>query len=252
MEYKNKTKIDYSILSLNERLLLRTRIAITKRPHLFPFLHRITGRTWGEFCEQEHRLCLEGYESSANSFVYNALKCVWSDLDVAHHKHVVANLKRAALFDVPTAVLFRNPEECIPSFVCRFRPEPVEAIYRYVHFYRWVCNHAREVLLISFNEATQAIQSTVRRIAGFTALPLQGHSLERLEERAKSTIRQNTRQRGDVDNISLPKDRRDRQKDNIRATLYDIPVFKQARTIYHDLQSLRDRQVEKRRSTGGI
>ena len=242
--------MDQSMSSFNKRLLLRARIALTKRPHFFPFLHKVTGRTWGEFCKREHCLCLEGYESSANSFVYNALQCVWSDLEVAHHKHVVANLKRAALFDVPTVVLFRSPEDCIPSFVCRFRPEPVEAVYRYIHFYRWVCNHAREVLLISFEEATQAIQSTVRRIAEFTALSLQGHSLERLGENAKSVIRQNTRQRGDADNISLPKDKRDRQKDNIRATLSDIPAFKNARAIYHDLQSLRDQQAEKRRSTG--
>jgi hypothetical protein len=235
--------------SVSQQLLLRARIALTKRPHLFPFLHKITGRTWKEFCETEHRLCLEGYESSANSFVYNALQCVWPNLEVAHHKHVVANLKRAVLFDIPTIVLFRNPADCIPSFVCRFCPEPVEAVTRYIHFYRWVTDHATEVFLVSFEEATQAVESTVHRIADFAALPLQGHSLARLEERAKSAIRRRTNQRGDVDNISLPKAERDQQKDEVRAKPSDMPSFKEARTIYADLQSLREQQEEKRRQT---
>jgi hypothetical protein len=41
-------------------------------------------------------MCVEAYPSSANTFVYNIMKELWPEADIAHHIHFVDNLKRAS------------------------------------------------------------------------------------------------------------------------------------------------------------
>lgn len=231
------------------RILVESRIALTKKKNLFPFIHRATNRNWGKFCDYNTKLCIEGFESSANSFTYNVIRCVWPSIKVGHHKHVVANLKRAYSYEIPTVVLYRNPEDAIPSLVSRFRPDSFEAVRRYIHFYRYVEDIAPDVLLVSFEEATQKVRLTVERIANFATLPLDGRSLANLEERAKASIREQTKERGNVEQISLPKEEREIQKEKVREKMRRMPDLEEAKRIYNHIRKLHSKQENNLRSS---
>ncbi len=183
---------------------------------MYPLYHnKVGGWSAGEFSSPNTDLCVEGYQSSANTFVFNALHCVRPDLNYARHKHAVANVRLAVEYGVPTVILFRDPKECIPSFVSRFRPGVAEALYRYLGFYRSVVSEVMPAaLLVSFEEAVGGIQGTVRRIAAFADFSVEEGNLEELEAKAKQRIQKRTQRRvGTAEHISLP----DRNRETTKA-----------------------------------
>lgn len=100
-------------------------------------------------------LHIEGYPRSGNTFAQNLLKSTIiknnPKLEIAHHCHATASLKLSQKFDVPTAVLLRNPSDAIASsyikfFALRNRGIPKQTnqillknnIYLYNNFYQYV------------------------------------------------------------------------------------------------------------------
>jgi hypothetical protein len=123
----------------------RVLVGLTERAWLFPLVQHLRGKSAGTFCDASTDLCVEGFESNANSFMVNVFRRLRSDLQVAHHTHSVANLKRSRQYDVPTVILFHDPVDAIPSLVSWFRPGLHEAVLRYIRFYRDVCGHTSKV-----------------------------------------------------------------------------------------------------------
>ena len=192
--------------------------------------------------------------SSANTFAFNVLYCVRPDLNYARHKHVVANLKRAVDHEVPTVILFRDPADCIPSAVARFRPSLPEALHRYLFFYQHVIEEMKsDVLLISFEEMTQEVEPTVRRICSFADLDVDNDLLEGVEERAKDRIRRRTKQRTDsTEQISLPREKREQRKSEIRDELVQHPKYIEAEGLYRQLQATHERQHQGEKNSMSI
>jgi len=218
------------------RLILR----LTRRKYLFPLLHYIRGKESGQFCASTTDLCVEGFESSANTFTFNVLYCVRPDLDIARHKHVVANLKRATDHGVPTIILFRDPDVCIPSAVSRFRPSLSEAVQRYIYFYKYVIDEMKsDILLVSFEEMTQEVEETVRRIGSFADFEIDENRLEGVEERAKERIRRRTERRENTtERISLPKKDREQKKNEICSRLVQHHRYEEVINVYRQIKNL--------------
>jgi hypothetical protein len=217
----------------------KARIFLTQRPFLYPWLQMLRGRDSGEYCGPDTDLCIEGFESSANTFVHSALRVLDEDLSMAHHKHVVANLKRALRYDVPTLIMYRDPAEAIPSLVSRFRPEIEEAPLRYVCFYRFVVQHADRFMLVSFEEATTDIGAVIDRVGGAWDLQFPYVDSEEIEEGAKRKIETWTERYGHPDRISLPREDRNRVKEDIQARLPETKGFTEAKKMYARLQDIR-------------
>lgn len=216
----------------------------TRLKNFFPLMDFMRGEESGRFCTSSTNLCVEGFESSANTFAFNVLYCLHPNLDFARHKHVVANLKRAVDYEVPTVILFRDPDDCIPSVVVRFRPSLCEAIQRYLMFYRYVVEEMKpDVLLVSFEDMTQETVPTVKRISSFANLDVDPDHLNGVEERAKNRIRRRTRKRSNTtEQISLPRENREQKKKEVRDKLIQHPSYIEAKHLYHQLQSIHDSQ----------
>jgi hypothetical protein len=181
--------------------------------------------------------------SSANTFAFNVLYCVRPDLDIARHKHVVANLKRAVDYGVPTVILFRDPDDCIPSAVSRFRPSLSEAVQRYLYFYRYVVNGMNsDILLVSFEEMTKKVEATVRRISSFAGFDFENDRLEGVEGRAKDRIRRRTKRRENT-RISLPTEKREQKKDEIRTELVQHPQYDKLQKLYDRVKDIHKSQM---------
>jgi hypothetical protein len=212
---------------------------LSRRPTLFPLIQKLRGKTTGTYCTKSTDLCIEGFESSANTFVYNAFRTLDEELGISHHTHTVANLKRAQRYNVPTLILYRDPSDAIPSLISRFRPEAEEARLRYLHFYRHVLDNADEFLLVSFEEATNDIRAVVRRVNDRWGFGFSVPDSDDFEQRVKNGIKEWAEKHGDEERISLPREEREQRKEQIRDHLRTQSALDEAKNIYAQLQDAR-------------
>lgn len=209
---------------------------IREHPTLYPALQRLRGESWGTFCNADTDFCIEGYQSSSNSFVYNVFCLLAPELHIGHHTHSVANLKRAVQYGVPTLVLYRKPADCIPSLVSRFRPSLEDGVVRYARFYQYVLDHVDAFVLASFEETTQHIASTIKRVEANTSFDFGPYDADSVAEEAVTHIRAWTKEQGDEDRISLPKAQRNTQKEALRKKLRTLTLFAEAEQVYDQLE----------------
>lgn len=205
---------------------------------VYPFLQHLRGQTWGTFCTASTDLCIEGYQSSSNSFVYNVFRLLSSEISMAHHTHSVANLKRAVRYDIPTLVLYRDPAAAIPSLVVRFKPSLEEGVVRYVRFYRYVLRHIDTFILASFEETTRDIAATIQRVETNSPLAFGTYDAEKIAEDAVAHIQAWSERHGDEERISLPKEERNKQKALLRQRLSTLPRYAEAFRTYERLEDV--------------
>lgn len=183
-------------------------------------------------------ICIGGYESSANSYTYNVIWHLGNDLDIAHHCHAPASIKIAVKRRVPTLILFRDPEDAIPSVVSRFRPNLYEALIAYIRFYETVLTLQDAVMLVSFEEATQHTERMLRTIEHRTDISFASYtSFEEVDKAVKAHIRAWKEKSEDPSTTPLPTERREQEKRAVRSKMMQEPKYKQAADVY---QCVRD------------
>ena len=206
-------------------------------PVVYPLLQRLRGQEWGTFCTPSTDLCIEGFQSSSNSFVYNVFRLLAPELSIGHHTHSVANLKRARQYNIPTLVLYRDPSGAIPSLAARFKPSLENSIVRYVRFYRYVLQHTDAFILASFEETTRDIAATIQRVEATSRLEFAAYDADAVADEAVAYIQDWTERRGDEERISLPKEERNAQKEVLRERLRGLPQYNEARATYDCLEA---------------
>jgi hypothetical protein len=92
-------------------------------------------------------ICIEGFMSSANTyFAYCFEKS--NTVNLAHHTHLFAQVKRATYYKIPTVILVRNPIDAIASIKCR---KPLLStnylIKYYITFYRNILTLPTELFI---------------------------------------------------------------------------------------------------------
>jgi hypothetical protein len=225
---------------------------MTEQPILYPLARSIETALGiihvQSFCDPETDLCLEGYPACANSFLYFVFQeCARHPLRIAHHTHSVANIRRALRYGVPTLVVFRDPNDAIPSYLSRFDKDPLEATLRYVRFYRQIREMEDEISLASFQEVTSHIERAVRRIAINSPLQFEVGDPNTLEERVRKRMdEQWSQQESSLFNprdIPLPNKDRSTAKERARQAIQQLDVYAEAVREYEHIKALN--------STGG-
>lgn len=208
---------------------------IHEHPTLFPIIQRLRGYENEKFCGPNTDLCIEGYQSSANSFVYNVFRILRSDLNIAHHTHSLANVRRALSRGIPTLILFRDPTDAVPSMTARFHPSLEEGLYRYVRFYEFILAESAHLILTSFKEATEQFEDIVRKVEQRTELSFGEFDPCCVRRQTIEHIREWSKQHGEEDLISLPREKREEKKEMLRNRLRKLSEFQDAKIIYHRL-----------------
>lgn len=220
---------------------------MTERPTLYPLarsLETALGLIHAQsFCDSETDLCLEGYPACANSFLYFVFEeCARRTLRVSHHTHSVANIRRALRYGVPTLVVFRTPDDAIPSYLSRFDKDPMEATLRYVRFYRHVREMADEVSLASFSEVTSQAEKVVQRVATTSNLRFDLREPSTLEERVRERMdNQWSQEESSLFNprdIPLPNEDRSAAKERARQAIQQLDVYTEAVREYERIEAL--------------
>jgi hypothetical protein len=196
----------------------------------------------GQYCTSNTDLCVEGYPSSANTFAYNLFKVLRPRITYAHHTHTIANLRRAEQHDVPALVLFRDPEDAVPSFASRFRLNTVEAGLRYIDYYSYVLKNLNRVLLVSFEEMTQDTTTAVDRFTAWSGCDFGSFEPDKMEEDVFERIEEwtrkhgrNARKHGRSAKVSFPREEREARKEELRSELEKTSVFQGCRSVYESL-----------------
>ncbi len=174
-------------------------------------------------CNANTDLVIEGFPRSSNSFtiwMLNLLQGQGPRLKIAHHTHSVDNFRLAQAFEVPAAVLVRQPEDAILSFMIYSGAEVAVASNRWLQFYEETLEVLDAPLVLPFETVTQDFNQVVERLnamAGFQ-VPL-SQDLEADTKAAYATARtraEEVHQGRLTQKIAIPSEDRERIKVDMR------------------------------------
>ncbi len=134
-------------------------------------------------------LCLEGFQRSGNGYCEAILKFKNEGLEITHHAHAFANIKRSIKWKVPILVLIRNPIDCIASLITfDERLSDDVAIKNYVNYYKGVERLKDALLLVDFLELTKTPDVIIEKLN--TKYSLNLNKLNFTEEEKKEYMKQ--------------------------------------------------------------
>jgi len=115
-------------------------------------------------------LCIDGFPRSANSFAVNLIKYVYSSLNIIHHAHAPAVIKKALKDNIPTFVLIRNPIDAIASEYIRAQHREKRTYYvpnlikRYYQYYQVANENIGDLYVIQFETVTHSPEEYMRYV----------------------------------------------------------------------------------------
>jgi hypothetical protein len=111
-------------------------------------------------------IVIEGYPRSGNTFAVVAFRLAQGrQIEIAHHLHAAAQIKRAARLDVPAIVLVREPSEAVLSVLVRDPHASVRwALRSYIRFYSAVVPYLEKKVVAPFPTVTSDLASIIRMV----------------------------------------------------------------------------------------
>jgi hypothetical protein len=175
-------------------------------------------------------IVIEGYPRTGNTFAVVAFRQAQGrEIEIAHHLHSAAQIKRAARLDVPAVVLIREPSEAILSLVVRDPHASMRwALRSYIRFYSTVVPYLEKTVVAPFATAISDLASITRMVN-----TRYGTAFKEFvpTEDAVNSVRQTVEWMGQVDSmntgwdyqlgVALPSEQRERAKEARRAEYLD-------------------------------
>lgn len=136
--------------------LLRQAIldSLGNHPTAFAVAYSALGKKRGLVASSATDIVIEGFPRSGNTFAVVAFELAQgtrSNLRIAHHLHVPAQLALAQRHDLPALVIVREPRANIPSLVVR---EPhisiARALRKYGAFHRAILQYRKSLFIANF------------------------------------------------------------------------------------------------------
>jgi hypothetical protein len=111
-------------------------------------------------------IVIEGYPRSANTFTVVAFRLAQGrEIQIAHHLHAAAQIKRAVRLGVPAIVLIREPSEAILSLLVRDPHASMRwALRSYIRFYSTVAPCLEKTVVAPFATVTSDLASIIRMV----------------------------------------------------------------------------------------
>jgi hypothetical protein len=175
-------------------------------------------------------IVIEGYPRSGNTFAVVAFRLAQGrKIEIAHHLHAAAQIKRAARLDVPAIVLIREPSEAILSLVVRDPHASIQwALHSYIRFYRAVFPYLEKTVVGPFATVTSDLASIIRMVntrygTAFNEFVPTEDALNSVRQTVEWMGRRDSMMTGqDYDlGVALPSEQRRRAKDARRAEYLD-------------------------------
>lgn len=185
-------------------------------------------------------LCVEGFQRSGNGYCEAILKYKNETLEITHHAHAFANIKRSIKWSVPILVLIRNPIDCIASLITfDERLSDDVAIKNYINYYKGVEKLKEQLLLVDFLELTKNPDLIIGKVNDKYSLNL--NKLNFTEEEKQEYMNY---KKANYDQAILaspfPDDAKKPKTDKHRTRLSKNPKMKEALKLYKRLSKNMD------------
>ncbi len=175
-------------------------------------------------------IVIEGYPRSGNTFAVVAFRLAQGrEIEIAHHLHAAAQIKRAARLDVPAIVLIREPSEAILSLMVRDPQASMRwGLRSYIRFYSAVSPYLEKTVVAPFATVISDLASIIRMVN-----TRYGTAFKEFvpTEDALSSVRQTVEWMGQLDSrmtgwdyhrsVALPSEKRQRAKEARRTEYLD-------------------------------
>lgn len=111
-------------------------------------------------------IVIEGFPRSGNTFAVVAFRQAQRrKIEIAHHLHAAAQIKRAAKLKVPAIVLIREPSDAILSVVAKDQEVSVAwALRSYIRFYSAVLPYLEKAVVAPFPCVTSDLAGIIRHV----------------------------------------------------------------------------------------
>ncbi len=185
-------------------------------------------------------LCLEGFQRSGNGYCEAILKFKNEGLEITHHAHAFANIKRSIKWKVPILVLIRNPIDCIASLITfDERLSDAVAMKNYTNYYKGVEKLKDQLLLVDFLELTKNPDAIIGKVNDKYSLSL--NKLNFTEDEKQQYMKY---KKANYDKAILaspfPDDAKKPKTDKHRTRLSKNPKMKEALKLYNRLSKNMD------------
>lgn len=221
-----------------KRRLAEARTNIKKTPWTWKLVRRFGFSAHGVAATPRTDICIEGFESSANSYTLNIIRHLTDDPEIAHHTHVAANVKLAQRYTVPTLILYRHPRDAIASLVSRFRPDLYEAVISYITFYKEILPYIEDVLLISFEEATQDTENMIKKVKNKLGVSIKDYeSFGEIDREVRKEMREWQRNNKDPYTTPLPTEERESVKKRMKKRVKKLDNYEFLLEVYREVRS---------------
>ena len=191
------------------------------------------------------KIYYDGYPRSGNTFLHHLFRNIFPDIHTVHHHHKIAPVKISLYKNIPSFILIRNPEDCIPSnYLKHFSminggglPDSLDQklLHRmtedYVNYYYYVKRNHQNVNLISFDTLITSPGVIIQQIAKSLNMEEDQKIIDSKITKAQQTYSGATDKLGS----SKPLDYKEKRKTEIRDVLMGSNKFEEAKRIYKNL-----------------
>jgi hypothetical protein len=170
-------------------------------------------------------IVIEGFPRSGNTFAVVAFRQAQQrEIEIAHHLHAAAQIKRAAQLKVPTIILIREPSDAILSVVAKDQEVSISwALHSYIRFYSSVLPYLEKVVVAPFDTVTSDLASIIRDVNArygttFREFEPDGQELDSVQQVVERLGHQDSVQTGRDYRLSvgLPTEQRQQAKERRR------------------------------------
>jgi len=146
--------------------LLRNTIGTNIRLYEFYLQFRKINRDY--YVKSNYDITIEGYPRSANSYAFHAFSLAQKNsVKIAHHLHVIAQIKKSILLKVPTLVLIRNPVDAVLSNMVAYTgSSPVLLLNYYINYYKQIYKYREKIVIGHFNDVINNFGQIIETING--------------------------------------------------------------------------------------
>lgn len=177
------------------RYMLRSQIGTNRQ--IFRFFYLLKNGLTNNLVSVGSDIVIEGFPRSGNSHLYNLLMSrSRSDLQIASHLHVIAQLSQGLRLRKPVVVVVRKPLDCVLSLMMMQRNLRLKTGLRlYIRYYEYVVEISDGILILDFEvikKQPHVALDKIREYGGFRidCRKFDIHELEKLKNTMKDTNRE--------------------------------------------------------------
>jgi hypothetical protein len=186
------------------------------------------------------QVCIEGFPRSANSFLLHYVLGSNSGLKVAHHVHVMQQIKNSLKRGIPCIVPIREPVETLLSLLVIDENLAINAaIWSYIDFYKDLEPYLDKCVLTDFHVSTKYPHLVLQAVNHKHHLNFEATALTRLRENDIFNDLQNhsLKSRQKQHQIGIPSDRKNSLKEKIRLSVENHVKIEEAKKLYLNAKS---------------